>query len=79
MREMNRHERRVEAAIERGKFIPSRDLRERYRVSDMSIWRWLRNDELAFPKPTIINGRRYWLIDDLEQWERARAAQAATA
>jgi predicted DNA-binding transcriptional regulator AlpA len=75
--EMNRHERRAQAAFERGKYIPSRDVRERYRVSDMSIWRWLRNDELRFPKPTTINGRRYWLIAELEAWERARAGKAA--
>lgn len=69
---MHEIERRAEAA----KYLPSRDLRERYRVSDMSIWRWLRDDKLAFPKPTVINGRRYWLIAEIEQWERARAARA---
>ena len=51
-------------------------VRQRYDVSDMTIWRWLHNDELQFPKPTIINRRRYWLLEELEAWERARAAGA---
>jgi hypothetical protein len=45
---MNGHERLSAAAG----YFRARDLRERSRVSDMSIWRWLHNDELAFPKPS---------------------------
>jgi predicted DNA-binding transcriptional regulator AlpA len=57
-------------------FIGSRKVRERYNVSDMSIWRWLHDDELAFPKPIYIGKRRYWQLSQLEQWERSRAAAA---
>jgi hypothetical protein len=58
-------------------YLPSRQVRERYHVSDMSLWRWLRDPKLNFPQPTIINGRRYWRLEDLETWERDRAAGAA--
>jgi predicted DNA-binding transcriptional regulator AlpA len=57
-------------------YLPGREVRDRYRVSDMTIWRWLRNAELKFPHPTIINRRRYWLLEEFEAWERARAARA---
>jgi predicted DNA-binding transcriptional regulator AlpA len=73
---MNRHDRRVEAAEAWRKYIPARYLRERYRVSDMTIWRWLRDENLGFPKPTLINRRRYWILADLEDWEAMRAASA---
>jgi len=59
------------------KLIGSRALRERYNgISDMALWRWLHDDELGFPHPLYIKGRRYWQVSRLEQWERARAAAA---
>ena len=35
----------------------------------MTIWRWLKDKSLNFPKPLVINGRRYWRSDELEKWE----------
>ena len=55
------------------RYLPGPKVRERYGVSDMTLWRWLRNAELKFPRPTVINGRRYWLLKELEEWEKARA------
>jgi hypothetical protein len=53
--------------------LGSREVRRRYNdISDMALWRWLHNEKLNFPRPTIINRRRYWLLTDLERWERAR-------
>lgn len=49
----------------------------RYGISDMSLHRWLNNPVLTFPKPMVINRRRYFLEADLVAWERARAAKAA--
>lgn len=54
-------------------------LRERYGVSDMTLWRWLRSDRLNFPIPLIINGRRYWLSAEIEAWERAQACKQEAA
>lgn len=42
-------------------------------ISDMTLWRWLGNPALAFPKPLVINRRRYWRLADIEAWERSRA------
>jgi predicted DNA-binding transcriptional regulator AlpA len=60
-------------------YLPGREVRDRYHVSDMTLWRWLRNAELKFPKPTVINRRRYWLVEELEAWDRARAEREGRA
>jgi predicted DNA-binding transcriptional regulator AlpA len=59
-------------------YLSSQDVRRRYgNVSVMSIWRWLHDDKLKFPKPRLcIKGRRYWLEGDLIAWERQRAARS---
>jgi predicted DNA-binding transcriptional regulator AlpA len=49
----------------------------RYNISDMSLFRWLNNPSLNFPRPMVINRRRYFLEADLIAWERTRAAKAA--
>jgi hypothetical protein len=40
----------------------------------MTLWRWERDQRLRFPKPLVINGRRYWKLRELEAWERDRMA-----
>ena len=54
--------------------LPSRQVRARYHVSDMCLWRWLRNPQLDFPQPIRINGRRFWRLSALQVWERRRAS-----
>jgi predicted DNA-binding transcriptional regulator AlpA len=53
-------------------FLPAAKVRGRYNVSDMSIWRWCRDDSLKFPEPIRINGRRFWRLSELEIWEKSR-------
>ena len=56
-------------------FLPAAQVRLRYGVSHMSLWRWLNNKATGFPKPIRINGRRFWKLAELEQWEdESRAA-----
>jgi hypothetical protein len=48
-------------------------VRRRYGgISDMCLWRWLRDQQLGFPQPLIIRKRRYWRTKKLEAWERKR-------
>lgn len=54
-------------------YLPSASVRARYGVSDMSLWRWLRDETLDFPAPILIHRRRYWKLADLETWEKSRA------
>ena len=51
------------------RYLTGPQLCARYSISDMSLWRWLRDDALGFPHPLRINGRRFWKIADLEGWE----------
>ena len=46
-----------------------------FNVSSMTIWRWERDDKLKFPKPTIINSRKYWSREALDKWMRERATR----
>ena len=55
------------------RFLPTGQVRARYGVSDMSLWRWLRDETLNFPRPIRISKRKYWRLSDLVEWERARA------
>ena len=55
-------------------FFPARQVWERYRVSEMTLWRWVNNDRLGFPQPIYIGRFRYWRASELVTWERARAA-----
>jgi hypothetical protein len=56
--------------------LTAKQVRTRYgNVSDMAIWRWLRDERLAFPQPIIINARRYWRLSDLAQWELVQASR----
>lgn len=48
-------------------------------MSDMTLWRWLQNDALGFPKPLVINRRRYWKLAEIEAWERAQASRKLAA
>lgn len=45
-------------------------------ISDMSLWRWLNDPAMAFPRPLVISRRRYWREADIANWiaERERAA-----
>jgi predicted DNA-binding transcriptional regulator AlpA len=58
-------------------YLPAARVRKRYGVSAMSIYRWLLDPELRFPKPIYIGRYRYWRLTDLAQWERGRASKAA--
>ncbi len=43
-------------------------------ISDVSLWRWIRNPDLNFPKPTKISGRLYFRADEIDTWIEDRAA-----
>jgi len=52
--------------------LPTRLVCERYGVSSRTSDRWVRDPELNFPKPTVINGRNYHDEDALTEWDRAQ-------
>lgn len=46
-------------------------------VSDMCIWRWMRDKRVAFPQPMKINRRNYWRLADLRAWQARHATKTA--
>jgi len=59
---------------ERECFLPAAQVKQRYGVTDMSLWRWLKDASLGFPHPIRINGRRFWRLADLRAWEASQEA-----
>jgi predicted DNA-binding transcriptional regulator AlpA len=58
-------------------YLPAGQVRARYGVSDMALWRWLRDEALRFPAPIRIHSRRYWKLAELESWEASRGGADA--
>ena len=49
--------------------ITSKQVREMLGgISDMSLWRFLHDKNLNFPKPTYIKRRRFWSAQELNEW-----------
>jgi predicted DNA-binding transcriptional regulator AlpA len=62
------------------RYLTIGQVRERFGVSDMWVWRHMRDHE--FPKPVQFGGptsARHWLLTDIEQWERDRATQSGAS
>jgi predicted DNA-binding transcriptional regulator AlpA len=59
--------------------LPARKVWERYGVTDRTLDRWLAREELQFPRPVVVNRRRYFRDKDLVAWEQRRAANEASA
>jgi hypothetical protein len=57
--------------------LPARKTEQRYDIADRTLDRWLADERLGFPRPVIINRRRYFRIRELQEWERHRAARAS--
>ncbi|WP_108484347.1 helix-turn-helix transcriptional regulator [Oceaniglobus ichthyenteri] len=45
-------------------------------ISDMTLWRWLDNHDLDFPRPIYIGRRRYWKEAEIVAWLEAREVAA---
>lgn len=61
------------------RLISAPKLQDRHDISHMTLWRRLNDPKLNFPRPLIINRRRYFRLSEIEAWEAAhlRAQEAA--
>ena len=57
--------------------LPAPKVCRRFGVTGRTLDRWLANENLQFPRPLVINNRRYFDEAEIIAWERARAARAA--
>jgi hypothetical protein len=51
-------------------------LRRMFNVCDRTFDRWLKDPNLAFPKPKVIRRRRYWRLADLKSFKNNGAKAA---
>ena len=54
-------------------FLTGPQVQRRYQKSHVSIWRWVEDSELGFPKPIKIRRLNYFRLSELEEWESAQA------
>jgi predicted DNA-binding transcriptional regulator AlpA len=58
-------------------YLTATQVKARYKISEMTLWRWLRDEALAFPRPMVINRRKFFKENELVEWERKRSREAA--
>ncbi|WEJ32002.1 DNA-binding protein [Devosia sp. SD17-2] len=57
------------------RYLTAHQVRARFGgISDMTLWRWLQDPKLSFPKPMVVNRRRLFLEREIVAWEAERAA-----
>lgn len=62
------------------RLMGSKELRKKFgNISDMSLWRWLQDEDLGFPQPLYIARRRYWKIAEVEAFIARQAAAGRAA
>lgn len=59
------------------KYVKSKYVRARYKITDMTIWRWERDPKLGFPKPMIINRQKHWTVEELDAFDARQREKAA--
>lgn len=58
------------------KYLSDRQLAERYGVTEVTVWRWHRDDP-TFPRAVKLSGgTTRWKLPDIEAWEKSRATAA---
>jgi predicted DNA-binding transcriptional regulator AlpA len=60
-------------------YLPARAVWERYKVTSTSLYRWLSDEGIAFPRPIYIGRFRYWKLADLIAWEQSRPSVGTPA
>jgi predicted DNA-binding transcriptional regulator AlpA len=61
------------------KYLPRRQVAEKFLISERTVDRWERDPELDFPAPADVNGRFYWSEAALDRWMASRAVKAPKA
>ncbi len=56
------------------KYLTGPQVLDRYQITRVTLFRWQKNKELAFPQPLTVNRRKFFLEDELIAWETNRAA-----
>jgi len=55
-----------------GRHLDSEQLKARFGISKPTLYRWMKDPEMAFPKPFRVRKRYYWPEPEIEAWEAAQ-------
>jgi predicted DNA-binding transcriptional regulator AlpA len=61
------------------RLLQTRDLLRRYSIVDRTLDRWLADPRLNFPKPMIVNRRRYWSESEIDAFDAQQKLATARA
>jgi predicted DNA-binding transcriptional regulator AlpA len=63
------------------RYINRHELRALIPASDMTIWRWMHDPKVGFPAPVKLspNGRNFWWLPAIRDWERRRRDASASS
>ena len=65
------------AIIKTKRYIKSRGVRERYNnITGMTLYRWGNDPDLGFPQPVVINGIRFFDVEELDAFDATRRRDA---
>ena len=60
--------------------LTAAQVRQRFgNISDMTLWRWLNDESLAFPRPIVVNRRRLFPLSALLAFEARKASEGEAA
>ncbi|RVG08555.1 helix-turn-helix domain-containing protein [Sinorhizobium meliloti] len=65
-------DRTAEGFAKHSEYLTGPQVKSRYQISEMTLYRWRRDERLAFPKAVIVNRRTYFKKADLEAWEASK-------
>ncbi|GAA0004410.1 helix-turn-helix transcriptional regulator [Bradyrhizobium diazoefficiens] len=60
-------------------YLTGPETKKRYRCSYQTIWRWMNDPELGFPKPMKIGNRNRFVIAELDAFDRRHRATTEVA
>ncbi len=59
-------------------YLTATQVRQRFGgISDMTLWRWMHDERVGFPRPVVISRRRYFRLADIDAFQERQAAQSA--
>lgn len=58
-------------------YMTSAQVRDRFKISDATLFRWTRDKDLQFPQPMKVKRRKLFDEAKLAEWELKRSTEAA--
>lgn len=57
---------------QKDKYLTGPQVLARYQISEMTLYRWQKDEKLGFPEPMKVRRRKFFNEVELVEWERSR-------